>query len=559
MLKQKLSSFVGLLIARKKIFLSIGGLCIIAVSGTMLFNIYGQVQGTSGDENSQNSYMEETVTRSDIVVGVTEMGSATLVSTAVTVPFDTTVSDILVKPGEFISAGDVIATIDLQVFDELYEEAENALEQAQLKLEEAQLTASSQSLTAEQNYDKDIATGNSAQTVYNLGVAELESGYNTILTEISSLETQLVTNSEQITALQAGITAATADAQAKILQELTNYSQNAGLSNVLTQAELTALYGAVDKTDLTLLTPEQLAIITTYDSITAIDAAAKQTIDTANTEITKLQTSTTQANADLANKYTERDNYAASMELKRVELLSTYETSIQNYNNAGAEYNYTVDSTNNSVATAQATVDELQLELDMLTAIATDGSVISPIDGYVMTVASAGDELHADTEVANIAESDMVYVSVSIPQEDIADIEVGMPVNIIFDAYDDFVLPSEVDNISITPSAGMQSSVNYTVTMICYISAFEDMVIYQGMTADVTFVEKQVVDALVISNKCLITEDGKQYVQRLTQSGEIEKVEVQTGFSDGFDVEIVSGLTEGDTVIIESAVTQNAA
>ncbi len=555
MYKQKLASFAEVLMTRKKVILSVVGICIVVAGGTMLFNIYVQAQDANGGTNMQNSYMEETVVRSDIIVGVTEMGSSVLVSTPVTIPFDTTVSEILVKPGEYVASGDIIATIDPQAFDDLYDVAKNELEQALLKLQEAKLTASNQNLTAEQNYNKDIATGNSAETVYNLGIAELESGYSTILSEITSLETQLVTNSAQISALQTNIANATTEAQTKILQELTAYSQNAGLADTLTEADLKALYDAIDKENL--LAGDQ-AVIDAYDNITAINTATQLTIDNANTEISKYQASTTQANADLTKKYSERDNYAATMELKRVELQSAYETSIQDYNNAGAEYSNTVSGTSNSVDTAQATVDELQLELDMLTAMATDGNVISPIDGYVMTVASAGDELRADDEVVNIADSNIVYVSVSIPQEDIADIEIGMPVNIIFDAYEDFVIPSEVDSISITPSAGMQSSVNYTVTMVCYISAFENIVIYQGMTADVTFVEKQVTDALVISSKCLTIEDGKQYVQRLTDSGEIEKIEVETGFSDGFDVEIVSGLSEGDVVIIESAVTQNA-
>ncbi len=556
MLKQKLSSFAEMIAPRRKIIFFASILCIVTAGCAVFFNIYVQAQSANGADASQNSYMEETVVRSDIVVGVTEMGSSTLLSTSVTVPFDTTVSEVLIKPGEFVLAGDIIATIDPQAFDDLYDEAKIALEQAQLKLQESQLTASNQNLTAEQNYDKNIATGNSAETVYNLAVAELESGYNTILSEITSLETQLVTNAQQITAFQTNINNATADAQAKILQALNDYATNATITPTPTEAELKTLYDNIlDKDNPTA---DEQKIIDAYNNITLINTDKQNIINNANTEIAKYQASTTQTNADLAKKYTERDNYAASMELKRVELLSTYETSIQNYNNAGAEYSNTVNTLSNSVDTAQATVDELQLELDMLTAMATDGSVISPIDGYVMTVVSDDDELKADDVIANIADSNMVYVGVSIPQEDIADIEIGMPVNIIFDAYDDFVIPSEVDSISITPSAGMQSSVNYAVMMICYMSAFEDIVIYQGMTADVTFVEKQVIDALVISKKCLIIEDGKQYVQRLTESGDIEKIVVETGFSDGFDVEIISGLSEGDTVIIESAVTQNA-
>ncbi len=558
MLKQKLIDTKSVLSSHKKsVIITI---CLIAalVGCASYLHTVVQAQGTTDSGLAQGSYMEEPVVRSDIIVGVTEMGSATLISTPISFSFDTTVLEVLVRPGEFVSQGDVLATIDPQAFDELYEETQNALEQAKLKLQEASLTASSQNLKAEQDYTSSITTGNNAQSVYDLGIAELESGYNTILAEISSLETQLVTSDQQIAAQQTIITNANTDAQSKITQELTNYSTGMGLSAVISEADLKALYDAIDQSDLTALTPDELKVLTSYNNILAINDTLKQTTDTANTEISKLQSERTQAAADLTKNYTERDTYAASMELKKIELLNTYNTSVLNYNNAQAEYNNSVSTTDNTVDTAQATVDELQLEVDMLTAIATDGSVTAPIDGYIMTIASEGDVVRADTEMVTIADSNMVYVSVSIPQEDIADIEIGMPVNIIFDAYEDFIIPSEVDSISITPAAGMQSSVNYTVTMICYMSAFEDIVIYQGMTADVTFVEKQVEDVLVISNKCLIVEDGVQYVKRLNANGEIEQVEVETGFSDGFDVEIISGISEGDTVIIESAVAQNA-
>ena len=38
--------------------------------------------------------------------------------------------------------------------------------------------------------------------------------------------------------------------------------------------------------------------------------------------------------------------------------------------------------------------------------------------------------------------------------------------------------------------------------------------------------------------------------------GTIRTVDVETGFSDGVNVEIMSGLTEGETVLIESQVTE---
>ena len=133
-----------------------------------------------------------------------------------------------------------------------------------------------------------------------------------------------------------------------------------------------------------------------------------------------------------------------------------------------------------------------------------------------------------------------------------------METNIIFDAYEETTVPALVDSISIVPATGMQSTVNYTVSILCDITAFQDMVIYEGMTADATFIQKEVSDVLKISNKCIISEDGKQYVKIKNELGELEKIQVETGFSDGFDVEVMSGLKEGDVVIIESVVMSSA-
>ena len=133
-----------------------------------------------------------------------------------------------------------------------------------------------------------------------------------------------------------------------------------------------------------------------------------------------------------------------------------------------------------------------------------------------------------------------------------------METNVVLDAYDEIVIPALVDSISITPASGMQSTVNYTVTIVCDISQYEDMVVYEGMTSEVTFIEKQKKEVLTVSNKCIINESGKQYVKVKNEAGEIEKVAVQTGFSDGFDVEVLEGVQEGDIVIMESAVTSNA-
>ncbi len=564
------------------------GVGVLVFTGFSNFSI-GDSQNQSAE--TQNQYKEEIVTRSDIVVGVTETGSASLFETAITFDFETVVLEVLANAGKYVNIGDVIATIDPDSFDELYAEAQEALYDAQLKLQTEQLAAQTQTLQAEQAYNTDIATGNSAQTIYDLSIAELEASYNSILTEIStlesektSLESQISTGASndfgipaleaEIATLDADITAktnelATAQAavdnkQSEIVAKETELSEEQGKDVAEQDATLIATLItdiATLKADLTTLQSALLAPQTELNTLNTQKTEKEKELQTAEqnqSTYTQLSDDLEKTTSELSQKYTERDSAAATMELKKLEIQGDYDTDIQNYNNAAQDYSTTISTINNSLAEQEEIVEDLETELLALASIATDGSVVATVSGYIMEISDVGTEIRENVAVATIADSSKINVYVSIPQEDIADIEIDMPVNIVFDAYEDIIVSSTVSSISITPSAGMQSSVNYTIGILCDISAYDDMVIFESMTADVTFVEKQVTDALVVSNKCITLIDGKQYVKVQTADGTIENVEVTTGFSDGFDVEITSGLQEGDVVLIESVVTQNA-
>lgn len=57
-----------------------------------------------------------------------------------------------------------------------------------------------------------------------------------------------------------------------------------------------------------------------------------------------------------------------------------------------------------------------------------------------------------------------------------------------------------------------------------------------------------------MSNRAVFREGTKSFVKVRDEGGNIVKQEVTTGFSDGINVEIITGLSEGDIVLIESKV-----
>ncbi len=556
---------------RKKIIITIAILLLVGAVIAIILNVFFTPQsnaaaamGANFNTGQSNMYMEEEVVVSDIVVGVTEMGSASLISTDISFDFQTTILEVVAKPGQYIAKGDTIATIDPELFEEQYDEAMQSLESAKLSLSQEQISVQSTTLSASQTYEDSVVNGENAQNVYNLNIAELESGYNEIVAEITSLEAektalqnqistvntlkaQLVTLNTELASIQTLITTAQG-----IFSGTITYDPNIHIDEDANGD------GKVDDVDVQLL---QVRETDKKDEIAKKELeiqTAEGTQQSGGTSGQSLDDQLAQIVASISQKYTERDTYASSMELEKIEYYQEYEKSIQTYNTASAQYNITVQTADNNLTEAQLNVEELQAEVDALTKLATDGTVIATTSGYILSIQEEGATINANGTIASIAESTTATVYVSIPQEDIADISVDMPVNIVFDAYEDNIVTAVVDSISLTPSGGMSSSVNYTVGMDVYVGAFDGMVIFEGMTADVTFVEKQVLDVLVISNKCVELIDGKQYVKMYNENGEVVQVEVTTGFSDGFDVEITSGLNQGDVVLLESAVSQNA-
>ena len=74
------------------------------------------------------------------------------------------------------------------------------------------------------------------------------------------------------------------------------------------------------------------------------------------------------------------------------------------------------------------------------------------------------------------------------------------------------------------------------------------------MTGEITFISQETEDVVYVSERAVFAENGKTYVKMYDENKNVVQVQVTTGFSDGTNVEIISGLSKGDRVLIESKV-----
>ncbi|MGN0142352.1 MAG: efflux RND transporter periplasmic adaptor subunit [Roseburia sp.] len=236
---------------------------------------------------------------------------------------------------------------------------------------------------------------------------------------------------------------------------------------------------------------------------------------------------------------------------KSIEAQKTYEETLLEYQNAEEQYSVDVNGVSDTVDTAQDTLEDAQEALADFEAFIGDGTIYAAYTGTVTALGyEAGDELSSDTSILTLSDPEAVTITVSVSEEDIAQIAVGDTVEITLTAYEDTGFSGTVQSIDASASSG-SSTVSYNVTVL--FDGDTDG-IYGDMTGSVTFIEKQVTDVIYVSNKAIRNEGTSSYVKVKDADGNISKVEVLTGFSDGVNVEITSGLAEGDVVLIESQV-----
>ncbi len=209
--------------------------------------------------------------------------------------------------------------------------------------------------------------------------------------------------------------------------------------------------------------------------------------------------------------------------------------------------------------------EELEEQLQQLIRIYQDGAVLAPISG---TVSSVGEESTTSTSqmsygtfggtgtnttattqeqtLLSICPGTQMTVSVSVDETDILSLAVGQTATVSVDALGDTTVEGTVTEIDTTATSSGGVTV-YTVTVT--FEKQENML--SGMSASVAIVIEGVEDALLIPSDALTQTSSTSYVYTSFDetTGELGgMVEVTTGLNNGSYVEITGGLSENDTV-----------
>lgn len=246
-----------------------------------------------------------------------------------------------------------------------------------------------------------------------------------------------------------------------------------------------------------------------------------------------------------------------------------------------AQYKIKQDAAGPTVAdvqSTQASIAQAQAQLDSANAKLAEATILAPTDAMVI---SSGLQLYqytTDSSVITITPTEgtgsSLEVAATIDQADIAQVKIGQKVDITLDAY-----PDEHSNgsVSLVALQGTTASNVTTFKVTVSVDQASDKLL-SGMNANIDIVVADATDVLTVPSEAIKTIGAKKQVivpvstsvqkaGKVDQAGQagtkpqarsgqntsnagVRNVVVEVGLDDGTNVEIKSGLKEGQEVVI---------
>lgn len=492
-------------------------------------------------------YKEEAVNRGDLVLGIMESGSLSFTEKEVAYDLDLAliydddesdsdddeeddeedadkyleISQVYVVSGQQVEEGDVLFSLTESSVAAVRRKISAALAEAEISLSTAQTEYETSLISAKSTYDSSVKKGNRASEEYQAATSQSSARITGIEGEIELLTLEITQAQEAL-------------ADEDFLEAISE-----------AQTAYTSAKNKYEDTDVHNTTA-YISNLNAYEQ-------ASETLDQLLTQKETYENTITDNQSEIEKKQKELQSAQTDKVLDDQQAKNDYNSAVLSGELAQDIYDYSTESLQDTVTQAQSTCDELQQLLDDFDAFTgEDGTVYAPEDGFLISVnCEEEDELTAEITLISYTTRDDT-VSIDVSEEDIASISVGSSVELVFTAYPEETYEGTVLSITTTAASDYAATISYPVLIRVEGDTGK---LYGGMTADVTFVTDSVEDVLYVSRKAVFEEDGKTCVYRKTESGGMETVEVETGFTDMSHVEIKSGLSEGDTVYLKSLMT----
>ncbi|MFW6259519.1 MAG: efflux RND transporter periplasmic adaptor subunit [Tangfeifania sp.] len=223
--------------------------------------------------------------------------------------------------------------------------------------------------------------------------------------------------------------------------------------------------------------------------------------------------------------------------------------SYEEFRNAKVAY----DSAKEELAAAENNLELIKNGVTKKAAESTNTLVRSTINGMVLDVpveegnsVIQSNTFNDGTTIAAVADmGDMIFEG-KVDETEVGKIREGMPIEMEIGAIEKEKFQATLEYIS---PKGVEENGAIQFEIKASVKLKEGQFVRAGYSANANIVLDQKDDVLVIPEGLLKFENDSSFVEvQVGEEQQFEKRYVQTGLSDGINIEITGGLTEGDKV-----------
>jgi len=202
---------------------------------------------------------------------------------------------------------------------------------------------------------------------------------------------------------------------------------------------------------------------------------------------------------------------------------------------------------------AQLGMEKAQVALDKANNNLKKAVMVAPFDGVIAAVnIKEGDSLsawdYATRTIVEIIDPGKMELSAEVDEIDIPKVKLGQRAVISVDALPDIQLEGKVTSIS--PLATEESGLILYKIKVSF-DVPEGSGLRAGMSATADIIINGRSNVLLVPNRAIGQDSQGKPVVKVMVGEQVEERAVVIGISDGSQTEIVSGLNEGETVVIE--------
>lgn len=502
------------------------------------------------------------VTRGDLMETVTATGSVAA-QTGAEVHIGSQITGIVKRlhadVGQTIKAGSIIAELDLPDLAATLRESQDALLAAETKTRQAKTTLEQTTSEVMSQLQQAEATVESMRQKYYAARSSASQSKETVPTDVLRAQNNL--NS---------MIAALGTSQATLKQTEAGAALNIQVSQAaLSQAKANAAKSDADLVRNQALYNQQFLSASDLDTFIATAKVNREAVDTAekNVELTKQKVDADLETAKDAVAQADQNVKAARAALQAA-MSEHHAVAAQVANMADARAALAESEAALAVSKANlqtiilrkqdyAQAQDAERQARNLVAYnqaQLDKSIIrSPISGTVLNLAvQQGETLAAGLAaptVILVADLDRLEVDAYVDETDIGKVALGQQVQVTVDAFPQKVFKGVVYKIA-SGSTIQQGVVTYDVSVKLFNQGH---LLKPDMTATATFIVGSQHDVLLVPSVAVQTGVKSSKVNVLeTVDGQpkIVPTTVKTGGTDGLNTQVISGLKEGDTIVV---------